>query len=111
MKDKQDEEKIYVGKSKDVNLPHNVFDVITGGEIGVNFNIMGGATGSENVDIVVQGKIDAVITKEPAEAIVVLLDISGSMGGRFFNEPDLIRIGAVKSFFEAFAYRTMAYNF
>lgn len=33
------------------------------------------------------------------------------MGGKFFNEPDLIRIGAVKSFFEAFAYRTMAYNF
>ena len=33
------------------------------------------------------------------------------MGGGFFNEPDLKRIGAVKSFFEAFAYRTIAYNF
>jgi len=32
------------------------------------------------------------------------------MGGGFFNEPDLRRIGAVKSFFEAFAYRTIAYN-
>lgn len=33
------------------------------------------------------------------------------MGGKFFSEADLLRIGAVKSFFEAFAYRTMAYNF
>ena len=33
------------------------------------------------------------------------------MGAGFFNEPDLKRIGAVKSFFEAFAYRTIAYNF
>lgn len=32
------------------------------------------------------------------------------MGSKFFNEPDLVRIGAVKSFFEAFAYRTIAYN-
>lgn len=63
LQDKQGEEKIYAGKSKDVNLPHNIFDVITKGEVGVNFNIMGGATGSENVDVVVQGKIEAVITK------------------------------------------------
>ena len=33
------------------------------------------------------------------------------MGQSFFNEPDLKRIGAVKSFFEAFAFRTIAYNF
>lgn len=52
-----------------------------------------------------------VITREPKEAIAVLFDISGSMSSKFFNEPDLIRIGAVKSFFEAFAYRTIAYNF
>jgi ubiquitin-conjugating enzyme E2 D/E len=32
------------------------------------------------------------------------------MGGGFFNEKDLNRIGAVKSFFEAFAFRTIAYN-
>lgn len=32
------------------------------------------------------------------------------MGCQFFNEPDLKRIGAVKSFFEAFAFRTIAYN-
>ena len=33
------------------------------------------------------------------------------MGGRFFNEKDLKRIGACKLFFEALAYRTIAYSF
>jgi ubiquitin-conjugating enzyme E2 D/E len=56
------------------------------------------------------GNLKPVITRPPKEAIAVLFDVSGSMGGQFFNEPDLKRIGAVKSFFEAFAYRTIAYN-
>lgn len=33
------------------------------------------------------------------------------MGLQFFSAADLKRIGAVKAFFEAFAYRTIAYNF
>jgi hypothetical protein len=33
------------------------------------------------------------------------------MGGKFFNEADLKRIGACKLFFEALAYRTIAYSF
>ena len=67
---------------------------------------------SENVEEVIDEKnFKPVITRDPKEAIAVLFDISGSMGSRFFNEPDLKRIGAVKSFFEAFAYRTIAYNF
>lgn len=52
-----------------------------------------------------------VITREPKEAIVVLFDISGSMGDRYFAEKDLKRIGACKLFFEALAYRTIAYSF
>lgn len=111
LKDKNNVEKIYVGKHKDIHLPHLVYDVLTGSENAVNFDIMGGVAGSESVDKPVDVKeIKAVVTRDPAEAIVVLLDISGSMGGKFFNEPDLKRIGAVKSFFEALAYRTMAYN-
>lgn len=47
---------------------------------------MGGVAGSESVDKPVDVKeIKAVVTRDPAEAIVVLLDISGSMGGKFFN--------------------------
>lgn len=52
-----------------------------------------------------------VITREPKEAIVVLFDISGSMGDKYFAEKDLKRIGACKLFFEALAYRTIAYSF
>jgi Mg-chelatase subunit ChlD len=112
LKDKNNEEKIYVGKNKDIHTPHSVYDVITGSETAVNFDVLGGVAGSESVEKVVDPvDIKAIVTRDPAEAIVVLLDISGSMGGKFFNEPDLKRIGAVKSFFEAFAYRTMAYNF
>lgn len=33
------------------------------------------------------------------------------MAGKFFNENDLLRIGACKLFFEALAYRTIAYSF
>ena len=41
----------------------------------------------------------------------MMLDKSSSMNEKFFDEADLLRIGAVKFFFEAFAHRTMAYNF
>lgn len=50
-----------------------------------------------------------VINRPPKEAIVVVLDVSGSME-EIFSE-GLERIGAVKAFFSAFADRTMAYNF
>lgn len=30
LKDKNNEEKIYVGKNKDIHTPHTVYDVITG---------------------------------------------------------------------------------
>lgn len=67
---------------------------------------------TENLEEAVDIKdLKAVITREPKEALVVLFDVSGSMGGKFFNEPDLKRIGACKSFFEALAYRTIAYSF
>ena len=67
---------------------------------------------TENLEEAVDlADIKPVITREPKEALAVLMDISGSMGGKFFNETDLNRIGAVKSFFEALAYRTIAYNF
>lgn len=103
---------IYVNKGKDIARPHNVYEVLAGEEKAVNLDLMVGAGKTENLEEVVDmGDVKPIITRTPKEAIVILFDISGSMGSRFFNEPDLIRIGAVKSFFEAFAYRTMAYSF
>lgn len=97
--------------NKDITKPHNLFNVFTGEEQAVNLDLMSGNVQSENVEEVINiADFKPVITREPKEAIAILFDVSGSMGTGFFNEPDLRRIGAVKSFFEAFAYRTIAYN-
>ena len=61
---------------------------------------MGANVRSENVEEAIDlSNLKPVITRPPKEAIAVLFDVSGSMGSQFFNEPDLKRIGAVKSFF------------
>jgi hypothetical protein len=52
---------------------------------------------------------DPLVRREPKEAIVVLFDISGSMQLDFTE--GLERLGACKAFFNAFADRTIAYNF
>lgn len=48
---------------------------------------------------------------DPIEAIVVLFDVSGSMGSAFFSDNLLPRIGAVNAFFSAFADKTLAFEF
>lgn len=97
---KEGEYRIFISKNKDINNPHNVFDVITGKEEAVNLDLMMAAGKTENLEEVVDAAdLKPVITREPKEAIVVLFDISGSMAGKFFNEPDLLRIGACKLFF------------
>lgn len=101
---------MFVSKNKDISKPYNIFDVFTGEETAVNLDLMSANVSSENVEEVVATEMKPVITRDPKEAIAVLLDVSGSMSSQFFQEPDLKRIGAVKSFFEAFAYRTIAYN-
>jgi ubiquitin-conjugating enzyme E2 D/E len=50
------------------------------------------------------------VNNDPKEAIVVLFDISGSMGSHFFNDNQLSRMGAVNALFSAFADKTMAYE-
>lgn len=52
-----------------------------------------------------------VITRNPDEAIVVVFDISGSMGTRFFDEPDFTRLDATKEFFETFTDRNAGFDF
>jgi hypothetical protein len=84
------------------------------------FDVMKGEEENDNADelaynIVSKANVlhipDAVITREPDEAIVVIFDKSGSMCGRYFNSNELQRIGAVQAFFSSFADRIMAYNF
>jgi ubiquitin-conjugating enzyme E2 D/E len=52
-----------------------------------------------------------VVYKGPKEAIVVLYDVSGSMGCSFFDDKEISRMGAVNAFFSAFADKTMAFEF
>ena len=111
MKTKQNDLRVFISRNKDISKPYNIYDVIKGQEKAVNLDLMSANVKSQNVEEAIDlTNLKAVITREPKEAIAVLFDVSGSMGGGFFNEPDLKRIGAVKSFFEAFAYRTIAYN-
>lgn len=47
---------------------------------------MSGAVNTENTEVKInKNDLKPVITREPKEAIVVLFDISGSMGSKFFN--------------------------
>lgn len=111
LKTKEGRFKVYVSKNKNITTPYNLYDPINGNEQACNLDLMSGAVNTENTEVKInKADLKPVITREPKEAIVVVFDISGSMGSKFFNEPDLRRIGAVKSFFEAFAYRTVAYN-
>jgi hypothetical protein len=100
LRTKEGKLRVFVSKNKDIAKPHNIYNVLTGEEEAVNLDIMSANVKSENVEEVIDmADFKPVITREPKEAIAVLFDISGSMGSRFFNEPDLKRIGAVKSFF------------
>ena len=100
LKTKEGKIKVFTSKNKDIAKPYNIFDVLTGDEEAVNLDLMGANVQSENVEEAIDIKqLKPVITREPKEAIAILFDISYSMSGKFFNEPDLCRIGAVKSFF------------
>ncbi|XP_066575898.1 uncharacterized protein LOC136766384 [Amia ocellicauda] len=83
------------------------------------FDVQNGKTRTVDVDMLaakLQDKRETLTsintTRIPVEAILVLLDCSLSMEeGRFEAVSTLSRLDAVKVLFEAFANRTMAYNF
>ena len=112
VKNKKNELRIYNGINKDPIKPYKIFDVMTGKEKDMNIDLLAANVQSENVEEAIDPKnMKPKITREPKEAVAVLFDVSYSMKSHFFNERHLQRIGAAKAFFEAFAYRTIAYNF
>lgn len=131
-KDSKNQILIYKGPNKEPTNPFHIYDVLKDQETQTNAaNLMGTAqilnqinsfqsqvsSGSqksrESMYQKLKGAISSLgeskITREPSEAIIVVFDISGSMEETF--SPNLQRIGAVKAFFQAFADRTIAYNF
>ena len=68
----------------------------------------GGTASETRIDLATIKLQDPVVTRRPEEAIIVLIDISGSMGTTW--DSGVSRLNAVKQLFHAFANRTMAYN-
>lgn len=101
---------IYTSMNKDVNNPVNIFDVISGLECAANPDQMAYQNLKNAHNVGDDIKLVTQISTPPDEAIIVLLDISGSMDESFYKSQDLTRMGVVKAFFGAFADRTMAYN-
>ena len=98
---------LYSGKNKDVNKPINTFDVIVGDTTAINADDLADTLSNWQTQIT----LEPVINRTPKEAIIVLLDISGSMKSPYFNVAEMDRMSAVKAFFGAFADRTMASDF
>lgn len=73
--------------NKDVRRPYNLFDVISGAEVPENpddiaYSNLAGINddnGRKSCDDEPEIKIEPLITVTPDEAIIVILDISGSM--------------------------------
>lgn len=77
-----------------------------GTRLPTNFAYGGGS--DERIDLSAIKLQDPIVTRRPDEAIVVLIDISGSMSATWSES--ITRLNAVKQLFHAFANRTMAYN-
>ncbi|CAD8192572.1 unnamed protein product [Paramecium octaurelia] len=116
---KSDEFLIYSGPNKDVKQPIIIFNVMTGESTPMNpdklavLQQIGSMPQNDDDDDSEQNKekvLEPKITNPPNEAIVVLLDISGSMDELYYDSEDLTRMGVVKAFFSTFADRTMAYD-
>lgn len=50
IRNKEKELRIYIGKNKDINRPHIIYDVIDGKEESVSLDLMVGAGKSENLE-------------------------------------------------------------
>ena len=55
--------------------------------------------------------IEPKVKTSPTEAIVVLLDTSGSMDEPFYKEEGITRNGAVNAFLAAFVDKTIVFNY
>ncbi|CAD8117953.1 unnamed protein product [Paramecium sonneborni] len=120
---KNEELLIYTGSNKDIKYPIIIYNVMTAEMKPTNpdqlalLQQIGSANQNDDYDDDDDDSeqnqekvIEPKITNPPNEAIVVLLDISGSMDELFYDSEDLTRMGVVKAFFNTFADRTMAYN-
>ncbi|KAM3604716.1 uncharacterized protein V6R79_015353 [Siganus canaliculatus] len=83
----------------------NVLDCLDGKTKSVDVNLLAARTGDHRDDRAF------VTTRNPKEAILVLIDTSSSMDEECYGSAEMKKINAVKELFDNFATRTMAYDF
>ena len=100
---------VCTGIGKGVNETHYLYDPATGKCDLHNLDVLAAqVTGARQLHRPSFRK-EGTITRTPKEAIVVILDRSGSMGSYMFD--DMSRLDIVKELFKTFADRSMAYNY
>ncbi|XP_062399794.1 uncharacterized protein LOC134089370 [Sardina pilchardus] len=95
---------VYVQNSKG-GVEACLFDSLTGKHKDVMLKELAKELGDVRTDVSVR------TTKTPREAIMVLLDTSGSMDEECYSDTKMKKLDAVKQLFDAFANRSMAYDF
>ncbi|XP_059200814.1 uncharacterized protein LOC131980577 [Centropristis striata] len=101
------EDNVGVCLRKDKGSPDMIYvlDCLTGKNEKVDVNVLAARTGDYRDDRTF------VTTRNPKEAIMVLIDTSSSMEEECYQSAEIKKINAVKELFDNFATRTMAYDF
>ena len=100
---------VCTGTGKGANETHYLYDPATGkSDLHNPDNLAAQVTGMKLLHCPSFRK-EGTITRTPKEAIVVILDRSGSMNSAQFD--DMSRLDIVKELFKTFADRSMAYNY
>ncbi|KAL2078640.1 hypothetical protein ACEWY4_026325 [Coilia grayii] len=103
-----DKDNLGVFQTKDKMHPQKayIFDCLSGKVENVDLNELSNKLGDVRTDQALR------ISRTPQEAIMVLLDSSGSMSEKCcYSDITMDRLTAVKQLFNSFADRSMAYNF
>ncbi|XP_062382868.1 uncharacterized protein LOC134070498 [Sardina pilchardus] len=97
---------LFTGRNKGSQGEALLFNCLTGKTVNENLDQLSNRLGDVRTDQALS------ISRTPHEAILVLLDSSTSMRHEcYFADAEMDRMTAVKQLFDAFANRSMAYNF
>uniref|UniRef100_A0A7N6FEC8 UBC core domain-containing protein n=2 Tax=Anabas testudineus TaxID=64144 RepID=A0A7N6FEC8_ANATE len=96
---------VYLNKNKLMPAMIEVYDCLAGKVQNFDVDELAKITGDHRDDH------SFVTTRTPKEAILVLIDASGSMTEKCYGNVEIQKIHAVKELFDNFATRSMAYDF
>ncbi|CAN0424417.1 unnamed protein product, partial [Lampetra planeri] len=100
---------VYLEKDKETPCSAKLFNVENGKEVSIDIDELAARTSNFQKE---DSSVHVGLSRNPAEAIMVLMDNSLSMSSASFDDPKSVpRMDAAKQLFHAFADRTMAYDF